>query len=118
MQDFLNTNPGFASRFTKHIFFEDYKPEELTAIFVNMVKKKSMVLGKGVEDQVRKLMELVYAKRNRNFANGRTVRNIFEDVLQQQASRIAKLAVEGSISPEDVYTITIDDIKEVFKKYE
>ena len=32
MADFVASNPGLASRFTKHVEFENYSPEELVTI--------------------------------------------------------------------------------------
>jgi SpoVK/Ycf46/Vps4 family AAA+-type ATPase len=113
MEDFLNANPGLKSRFTKYIDFEDYKPEELKAIFCLMAKNKGMVLGEGVEEFLTKLFDDIYKKRDKNFANGRTVRNIFEMVLQNQSNRIAELMEKGEIKPEVLNTITIEDFKAI-----
>ncbi|PMQ00735.1 MAG: hypothetical protein CBR30_09665 [Dictyoglomus sp. NZ13-RE01] len=113
MKQFLDTNPGLSSRFTKHIFFEDYNPEELTAIFIYMVKSKNLTLEPDAEQAVYNLMEQISQKRDKNFANGRTVRNIFEQVLQNQAERLAQLAKESNPSPEVLNTITIDDIVKI-----
>jgi SpoVK/Ycf46/Vps4 family AAA+-type ATPase len=113
MEDFLNANPGLKSRFTKYIDFEDYKPEELKAIFCLMAKNKGMVLGEGVEEFLTKLFDDIYKKRDKNFANGRTVRNIFEMVLQNQSNRITELMPKGEIKPEVLNTITIEDFKAI-----
>jgi SpoVK/Ycf46/Vps4 family AAA+-type ATPase len=111
MEDFINANPGLKSRFTKYIDFEDYKPEELKAIFCLMAKNKGMTLGDGVVEVLEKMFEDIYKKRDRNFANGRTVRNIFEMVLQNQASRVAELMQKGKVEPEVLRTITVEDFK-------
>jgi SpoVK/Ycf46/Vps4 family AAA+-type ATPase len=113
MEDFLNANPGLKSRFTKYIDFEDYKPEELKAIFCLMAKNKGMILGEGVEEFLTKLFDDIYKKRDKNFANGRTVRNIFEMVLQNQSNRITELMPKGEIKPEVLNTITIEDFKAI-----
>lgn len=111
IEDFINSNPGLKSRFTKYIDFEDYKPKELKAIFELMAKNKGMKLGEGVEEFLEKLFTDIYNKRDRNFANGRTVRNIFEAVLQNQSTRIAELMQKGEVDAETLKTITIDDFK-------
>lgn len=115
MQRFLDTNPGLASRFTRYVDFEDYMPEELKAIFISMVSAKAMRLGPDAEEKVLTLMEDLYRRRDKNFANGRTVRNIFEQVLVCQAERIQRLLAEGTTQQEDLITITVDDIEEVAK---
>ncbi len=113
MEDFINTNPGLKSRFTKYIDFEDYKPEELKAIFKLMAKNKGMILGEEVEEFLARLFEDIYEKRDENFANGRTVRNIFEMVLQNQSNRIAEMMAKGEIKPEALNTITVEDLKTI-----
>ncbi|MEO0130000.1 MAG: AAA family ATPase [candidate division WOR-3 bacterium] len=111
MEDFINANPGLQSRFTKYIDFEDYKPEELKAIFISMVEKKGMKLGEGVGALLEKMFTDIYNKRDRNFANGRTVRNIFEMVLQNQSARVAELMQKAPVEPEVLNTITVEDLK-------
>ncbi len=113
MDEFINANPGLKSRFTKYIDFEDYKPKELKAIFELMVKNKGMKLGEGVEEFLEKLFTNIYNKRDKNFANGRTVRNIFEMVLQNQSSRVAELMQKGKVSEEDLRTIVIEDFGKI-----
>lgn len=111
MEDFINANPGLQSRFTKYIDFEDYKPEELKAIFISMANNKGMKLGEGVEELLGEMFIDIYNKRDRNFANGRTVRNIFEMVLQNQSSRVAELMRKGEVEHEVLNTILVEDFK-------
>ncbi|MCF8242691.1 MAG: AAA family ATPase [Melioribacteraceae bacterium] len=108
MADFLDTNPGLASRFTKHVVFEDYKPDELARIFQLNVRKKGMLLTPETEENIQQYLTEVYNGRDKNFGNGRTVRNIFEKTLQRQSSRIAELP-DGSEN-NDYITILPDDI--------
>ncbi|MEW6608047.1 MAG: AAA family ATPase [bacterium] len=114
MQTFLDTNPGLASRFTKYIDFEDYNPAELKEIFISMVESKGMRYADGVEELLTTLCVKIYEHRDRNFANGRTIRNIFEMVLQNQANRIAGMRQEGKeVSPDVLNTIEADDLKSI-----
>ncbi len=109
MEDFINTNPGLTSRFTKYIDFEDYTPTEMTEIFKSMVKSKGMKIGDGIDGILEKMFNDLYNNRDRNFANGRTVRNIFEMVLQKQAGRVAPLMQNGNMNQEALSTITSED---------
>ena len=95
MDRFLLSNPGLQSRFTKEIFFEDYVPEELLEIFLSMVSAKGMRMAEGSESFLLEFFTGIYAKRDAQFANGRTVRNIFEKGLQAQSSRLMALRQAG-----------------------
>jgi len=96
MDRFLDSNPGLTSRFTKHISFDDYTAHEMTAIFKSMVKAKEMNLDIIAEEYVLEKFENIFSKRDKNFANGRTVRNLFESVLQNQAMRISTEYKKGN----------------------
>jgi len=111
MDRFLQSNPGLTSRFTNHIQFDDYVPEEMTAIFKSMVKSKGMILEESTDDFVLNVFTEIFDKRDKNFANGRTVRNLFENVLQHQAMRIAAERKQGT----DISTIINVILKEDFK---
>jgi SpoVK/Ycf46/Vps4 family AAA+-type ATPase len=113
MDDFINTNPGLQSRFTNYIDFEDYTPQEMKAIFISMVNSKGMKLGENVEPFLDSMFTKIYEKRDKNFANGRTVRNLFETVIQNQATRIAELMQKEKISSEVRDTIQQDDFKTI-----
>lgn len=108
MADFLNSNSGLTSRFTKFIDFEDYTPPEMKAIFQFMLASKEMRLDAAADHVLDTLFGDIYVKRDLNFANGRTVRNIFEKSLQNQSARLAP--VISTISSEELNTIHASDI--------
>ena len=109
MDDFLHSNPGLESRFNKHLFFEDYNPQELFDIFVSMEEGSSLKLDKKAEEFLKGHFEDVYKCRGENFANGRYVRNIFEKVLSNQANRLVNIE---DISDEDLNTLIIEDFND------
>ena len=106
MDEFLHSNPGLESRFNKHLFFDDYNPQELFDIFVSMEEKSSLKLDKKAEKFLKGHFEDVYKCRGDNFANGRYVRNIFEKVLSNQADRLVNIE---DISDDDLNTLVIED---------
>jgi SpoVK/Ycf46/Vps4 family AAA+-type ATPase len=95
MDRFILSNPGLQSRFTKEILFEDYAPDELLQIFLSMVKAKGMQMAEGSEPALLTFFTDLYTKRDAQFANGRTVRNLFEKGLQAQSSRLMALRQSG-----------------------
>ena len=108
MGDFIKSNPGLESRFNKYIFFDDYNPDELYGIFLSMCEKSNLILDAQSETLLRNHFNEVYRNRGDNFANGRYVRNIFENVLTNQANR---LATNLNISNQDLMTLTIEDFR-------
>lgn len=106
MDKFLNSNPGLESRFNKFIFFEDYNEEELYDIFISMCDNSSLTLDDGAKQYLKEYFKNMYEHRSANFANGRAVRNFFEEVISNQANR---LATQDDISDEELNTLTYED---------
>jgi hypothetical protein len=57
MEEFLSSNPGFRSRFNKFVKFDDYQPEELSAIFENMCKNSNLILADDAKQCASKFFE-------------------------------------------------------------
>ena len=91
MDDFLKSNPGLESRFNKYFYFEDYTGEELMSIFTGLCEKNGYVLDEEAESFARDFFDEIYENREDNFANGREVRNRFEDMVVRQADRVSAL---------------------------
>ena len=109
MDEFLHSNPGLESRFNKHLYFEDYNPQELFDIFVSMASETNLKLDEKAEEFLKGHFEDVYNSRDDNFANGRYVRNIYEKVLSNQANRLVGME---DISDDDLNTLTLEDFKD------
>lgn len=110
MQDFLQANPGFQSRFNRYIEFPDYSPEELFEIFALSLQKFEYRLTAEAEAKLRIYLQYAYEHKDKNFGNGRFVRNTFEKTMECQANR---LAVIGRLSMDDLTTITESDIPSI-----
>jgi SpoVK/Ycf46/Vps4 family AAA+-type ATPase len=107
MERFINSNPGLESRFKNFIHFADYNGEELFKIFELQLKKNDYVLAPDAEAKLKSYLNKLYENRDRNFANGRDVRNLFEEIIERQASRLAKVS---NPSREDLATLTMEDM--------
>ncbi len=111
MNDFLRNNPGLTSRFTKQIIFEDYKPDELSEIFVNKAKKEQFVLSDEAKKAVRDYFGVIYSRRDKHFGNARTAGNFFERVKTAHSNRIASMDFNSpDFDVNILVNITQDDI--------
>ncbi|WP_231483672.1 AAA family ATPase [Methanobrevibacter sp. YE315] len=106
MEKFLYSNPGLESRFNKFIYFEDYNDEELYNIFWLMCEESNLTLDAGADKYIKDYFKRLYENRSPNFANGRAVRNLFEEVITNQANR---LAPKENITDEELNTLTYED---------
>lgn len=108
MADFIDTNPGLKSRFTRTINFPDYNEDELVQIFLGLGEKHRYHLSDDALSRVRHFIAV--EPRTRGFGNARFVRNLFETAIAHQAMRIAPL---DDPSDEQLTTLTADDIAPV-----
>ena len=108
MADFIETNPGLKSRFTRTIEFPDYTDDELVAIFIGLGDKNRYSCSDDALDRVRHFISV--EPRSRGFGNARFVRNLFETAVAHQAQRLAPLS---DPSDEQLTTLTADDIAAV-----
>jgi hypothetical protein len=86
MAGFINANPGLTSRFPRTIAFADYSDDELVAIFSSQADKAGYRCSPDVVARVRAWFEA--QPRGKGFGNGRLARNLFEEAVGRQASRI------------------------------
>lgn len=111
MKDFIASNPGMKSRFTKTFHFEDYTPEELMKIANFSINKLNLELTKEAEDALFKHFSILYSKRDKHFGNARIVRNLLEKIKKRQLLRIA-----DESNKEDKNKIIFNDIEEFLEK--
>ena len=109
MEKFINSNPGLKSRFNKYIEFPDYTLDELEAIFNLSCKKYDYHPDEDAQRQIRELLKVRMMTRHDNFANAREARNLFEEIVTNQARRIA--AIENP-TQEQITTILVEDLSE------
>ena len=108
MKCFIESNPGLQSRFNRYIEFPDYSAEELFLIFESSSKKYDYMLTDDAADYLKEVLKEAVDTKDKNFGNGRFVRNLFEKVIENQANRISSVA---DITAESLATIEKEDIK-------
>lgn len=106
MDKFFDSNPGLKSRFNTFIEFNDYSADELEKILLLMCEKNDYVLEEDAKNSIRKYLEQQIEEKTENFANGRLVRNIFDDLIMNQAIRVSD---SGDFSSDSLKTILRTD---------
>ena len=92
MEEFIASNPGLKSRFSRFIEFPDYTAEELMSIFLSFVRQNQYKCTQGAAAALRRRIGAAVAARNQDFGNARFVRNLFEKVIESQAARLSGVA--------------------------
>lgn len=109
MENLLRANPGMRSRFNRYIHIDDYTPEELFQILQVFVHKKNYHLSEKAAETARQAILQIYDKRNKDFANAREMRTLFEKMCTRQAERINNLPQEEQTN-EVLQTFELEDI--------
>lgn len=106
MNKFFESNPGLKSRFNTFIEFDDYNSTELDKILLSMCKNNDYVLDDEVKDKIHMYFEQQISSKDENFANGRLVRNLYDDLVMNHARRVINITNPGS---EELSTIKAVD---------
>lgn len=109
MKLFFESNPGLKSRFNTFIEFDDYSAEELAQILVAMCKNNDYVLSEPASEKIKVSLEEKVSEKDNNFANGRMVRNIYDDLIMNHARRVINIT---NANREELSTITAEDYME------
>jgi SpoVK/Ycf46/Vps4 family AAA+-type ATPase len=110
MKEFLESNPGLDSRFRKKITFEDFNADELFDIYKMMSADKKLKLSSDAEASLKNKFEIITSSKGKNFGNGRTVRNLFLETLENQSFRIAELLDRADFDSDKLFLIEKDDV--------
>ncbi|MFE4663708.1 right-handed parallel beta-helix repeat-containing protein [Streptomyces sp. NPDC056716] len=105
MQDFLGSNPGLASRFSRTVEFENYTVPELVSIMESQCAQHQYEWGEGTREALARRFERM--PRDAGFGNGRAARQLFEEMVDRQAFRLASTA---SVEPGELAVLLPADI--------
>ncbi|MGW1004770.1 right-handed parallel beta-helix repeat-containing protein [Streptomyces sp. NPDC002520] len=89
MGRFLDSNPGLASRFSRHVTFEDYTTDEL----VTIADRHTLELGYQCAPETLEALRLLFetTPRGKSFGNARLARQLVETMMTRQAGRLRGL---------------------------
>ena len=110
MHNFIDSNPGLKSRFTETIHFEDYTADEMSQIFVNLATSKNFTLDAEATDAVKRMMQSVCLRKDKNFGNARVARQLFDQAVEHQSQRLVQLMGDPSLKEEDMFAIVAADL--------
>ncbi len=88
MRQFISSNPGLQSRFTKTISFPPYDTDELIAITQWMAEKSGYVVSTDAIAKARPWIE--QSRRNEQWGNARSMRSLIEAAREAHALRLSK----------------------------
>jgi SpoVK/Ycf46/Vps4 family AAA+-type ATPase len=108
MARFIGSNPGLQSRFSRYFTFMDYTPEEMLEIFSRMADANKFKIQEDAREKLLKYFTWKYQSRTKNFGNARLVRNLFEEIVRLQSSRLAEM---DEITDADLVTLTLYDVE-------
>ncbi|WP_373728018.1 AAA family ATPase [Bacteroides heparinolyticus] len=103
MKQFFDSNPGLKSRFNTFIEFEDYNDNELFDILQSMCHKEDYTLSEELKLLMRNNLKKETLNKETQFSNGRFIRNLFEEMIMNQARRLSTV-----VDP------TIEDLKKLY----
>lgn len=86
MERFLNDNEGLRSRFAAVIDFPDLPDDDLAAITSGFLEEAGLNCGSDATTAIRRAFHRM--PRDRGFGNGRTARQLAEDIRARQATRL------------------------------
>ena len=108
MQRFMESNTGLQSRFPKLLSFSEYDNDQLVAIFELQARQKGMIYAEDVLDKVRSVIPP--APRGHNFGNGRFIRNVLEEAVSNQATRLSA-SDPDSLTERDLRELIPSDVR-------
>jgi SpoVK/Ycf46/Vps4 family AAA+-type ATPase len=110
MEQFLQSNPGLRSRFSRTIQFPDYSAAELTEIFHRMCQASGYVLARDARTALERRIAQIVSAKSEDFANAREARKLFEKAVERQANRIA----DQFCSDAELCTLEAEDFETAF----
>jgi SpoVK/Ycf46/Vps4 family AAA+-type ATPase len=117
MKKFIGSNPGLKSRFNRYFTFEDYKAGEMLELFTRMARSRDYLCEQEGLDKLHKYFDYLYRTRDKSFGNGRTVRNLFQEITRIQSNRIVGLLAKLTAAEKSraLTSITLADVEEAVK---
>ena len=116
MEEFLNTNPGLASRISRNIYFNNYNKYELYDILTLMADQQGYIVDKKCKTILLTHFEKCLC--SESFGNARYVRKLFELVLYIQAERLMKEEIVSDLTDAELSYLSYIDFEKAIHDLE
>ena len=110
IEQFMSSNPGLRSRFSRTIRFPDYTVEELARIFVYQLQERQLSCQSDTLKAVDKLLQQLERKPMQDYANARGVRKLVERCVNAQHIRLDKSGPLDKLNNEEFSRICKADV--------
>lgn len=113
MESFINSNPGLKSRFRNYFHFEDYTPDELSAIAEFAADKKGVSISRDAKVQLNKVLMEAFRKRDKTFGNARFAFALIDEAKINLGARVMKDPNLEKLTKVQLSTLLKEDIEDV-----
>lgn len=86
MRALISTNPGLESRVKRYFWFADFDIADLRDIFLKFAGEEGFVVSGELMEAFS--VRIAYEKKQKNFGNARTVRNLLDQMIDIHATNI------------------------------
>ena len=93
MDNLFRINVGFRSRFSYFLNIDDYTPDQLLQIVELFAGEKKYIFDDEARQLLLKMITGMYNSRDKDFANGRTMRQLFDKICSRQAERLQRVDI-------------------------
>jgi AAA+ superfamily predicted ATPase len=107
MRQFLDSNPGMKSRFSRQLSFPDYSTDELSSIFLKFMQDSEYKPVDDLVDHLRAVFSEMIYRKDKRFGNARSARTLFENSIINHSKRISKYLDPGQ---EDMVMLAKEDV--------
>lgn len=105
MKNFIDMNPGFKSRISNYLYFDNYSLEELMDIFMKRIENSKLKITLEAQEKIKTIIEK--AKNKEKFGNGRFIMQLFNKIMLYHSYN-----VKDKLDTDLVCTITAEDIND------
>lgn len=114
MEIFFKSNPGLKSRFNTFIEFGDYSNNELQQILLDFLNNSDYTLDNAAVQKVQELFDTLSDDLPVKYANGRFVRNLYDDLIMEHSRRVSRIESPNCTELQEITEVDIENISSTY----